>query len=264
MYEIRSSDLNRETLIKLFKYQPFRLPDRTITGAGMGMLRDSKLRALKPGEDDENWPSFLEASENQTKMYEDIINGIEQYGGGFAGRKYADIACNAGYYCYRALELGARAAVGVDANDFSTAFDVVNADRGFDAEFIRAPYDMKAHSLIGLPSDFKADIVSNIAFMCHASDPTFLLAALAEITRKTLVLFTKVTFSDDYSVKFSQATKRYFGGTFPICFDAATEISEGLLRFGLAELGFSKVTELEHQSHWVPSTPEWRAFVAVR
>ncbi|SHJ27172.1 hypothetical protein SAMN05444000_106195 [Shimia gijangensis] len=39
MFEIRHSDYNTDELIKLFAYQPFKLPEGTITGSGMSMQK---------------------------------------------------------------------------------------------------------------------------------------------------------------------------------------------------------------------------------
>jgi len=264
MLAIKSSELSKEELVDLFGYQPFRLPDGTITGAGLHMLTGTATRALHPDQSSREWRRFRAASENQVQMYEDILSGIERYGGSLKGRSYADICCNAGYFCFRAMELGASSAVGVDRTDFGPAFAVVNHDRGIDARFVRAPYDMMAHRFDGLADDFQADVVTNIAFMCHDSDPTHLLAALASLAREVLVVYSRVIRSDKYIIEYSPHTNRWFDTSFPACFDFETKISDGLLKFGLKELGFSKVTEIPRKRYWVPSHREWRGFVAVR
>ena len=263
MLKINEASVERSALIKLFGYQPFELPDGTVTGAGLGMLKGSSIRALKPNESDQ-WQIFQTACLGQAKMYEDILIAVDTLGGGFLGRTYADIACNAGYFCHRALELGATSATGVDAGDFALAFDVVNLDKGHSAKYLNASYNMRTHRFDELPTNFKSDIVSNMAFMCHDSDPTYLLEALANMAKETLILHTKIIPTSDYLVRYSHVTKRHFGGEFPVCFDGATEISEGLLFFGLKELGFTTVNEVPHQSYWVPGSPEWRCFIATR
>ena len=106
--------------------------------------------------------------------------------------------------------------------------------------------------------------MSNLTYMCHVSDPTYLLAALASLAREVLVIYSRVIRSDEYIVEYSQVTKRWNDVVFPICFDYQTAISDSLLEFGLKDLGFSTVTEIPRKEYWAPGTEEWRGFVAVR
>lgn len=119
-----------------------------------------------------------------------------------------------------------------------------------------------AHKIEGIDDTF--DIVFNTAFMCHSSDPTFLLDALAKRARKALLIFSKFTRDDEYVVRFSKITGRYFKQSYPICFDATTEISDSLLMFAFEEMGFAHVIEIEQKPTWLPRSPGWRAFLAVR
>ncbi len=240
-----------------FAYQPFELPDGTVTGTGLSMKRRTPTGDVTP----EKMVEFLEASRAQARMYEDIISGIKGNIASFAGLTYLDIACNAGYFCYRMLQEGCVSATGVDANNFGVAFTAANHALELNAVFVNGSYDMMTHKL---PVDGDFDIVSCVAFMCHCSDPTYLLAALAARARKALVVFSSFSTSDDLVIRYTEDKSRYFHQPFPICFDSATEISERLLRTGMAHLGFNLVAELPRQEYWVPRAPNWRCFIGIR
>tara|TARA_R110000787_G_scaffold57740_1_gene131762 strand:- start:1807 stop:2616 length:810 start_codon:yes stop_codon:yes gene_type:complete len=263
-FKIDSADMDRDSLIKLFAYQPFMLPDGTVTGAGLSMREKSNVRALKESDNHASWTKFIRAVRGQAQMYEDMLGAASIALGSFDGLSYCEFACNAGYSVHRAHQMGAAEVTGYDYGDFGSAFELVNANTGANAEFIRGAYDMHAHEFGSIAPGRQFDIVSNIAFMCHCSDPTFLLEALAKRAKRALIIQTRVLPTQDYCVEFSKTTKRYFGLDFPLCFDGATAISEGLLRFGLKDLGFSKVTEIPRSEYWVPIGTAWRAFLAVR
>lgn len=261
MIRITESDAAPDALRRAFMYQPFELPDGTITGAGLQMVKATPHRALRPGEvDDDVFEEFRAGAVEQEAMYEEFLAALAGEVP-VVGASYLDVACNAGYFCYRMLQMGAASATGIDFHDQGVAFRAANRSLGLDARFVTAAYDMQAHRVPGLTERF--DVVSCIAFMCHSSDPTYLLAYLASLARKAVMVYSKFPASKDLTIRYAQPTSRYFGGTFPTCFDSATEMSEPLLRTGLEQLGF-RVVEVERRATWKPASPQWRCFIGVR
>lgn len=262
--EFADSGIPREKLIKLFSYQPFVLPDGTITGSAMGQVHGESIRAMRQGECDESqWEKFKTLNTELSMMYEDIISGAKNLLGSFSGLTFADFACNSGYFCYRYLQEGAASATGFDVGDYADAFSIVNKSLNLDAKFINAKYDMMQHRIV--PPTGKFDVVSCIAFMCHSSDPTYLLAHLGSLARRALIIMSKIpTAKDEFYIKYARFGSLYFGEDFPICFDAATEISEPLFCNGLESLGFNQVVEIPRKEYWQPGSRAWRCFVALR
>ena len=250
-------------VLKQFFYQPFCFSDSVRTGAGLGHLKSVATRVLRgPGDDSEQWREFTAANDRLAGMYEDFISAIvTSAGGSVEGMTYADVACNAGWFCYRMAQLGARA-TGLDAGNFADAFKYSNAALNTDARFVQKPYNFKLHQIEGFTEKF--DIVTNIAFMCHSSDPTYLIEYLASIANKHLLIYSLFHQSDEYSIKFSKNTSRYFAQKYPICFDAATSVSTSLVRFALKECGFQRVEEVPSSPSWIFSPSQWRAFYASR
>lgn len=252
----------RAAMIESCKYQPYRFPGGIWTGAGLSFIKGTPLRYVAETDEHPDKDAFIREAAHQAKMYETFIEFANKHVG-VKGRSFLDVACNSGYFCYRMSQLGASTSVGFDVGDFDGTFQTMNGAIGSDARYIRGHYDMKSHQLIGLGDD-KFDIVFNTAFMCHSSDPTFLLEALGNRAKKAILIFSKFFESDDYLVKYATTTSRYFGGKFPTCFDATTEMSDSLLKFGLKELGFSTVLEVPRDPSWLPRSPAWRAFLGVR
>jgi len=238
----------------VFAYQPFCLPDGTLTGAGGGQAIRVKERWMHPdGSDPKRFAAFKHANERMARNYEDIIAGVKAAVGAFDGLSFADVAANAGYFCYRMLQEGCASATGIEPGDHAEAYIVANHALGLNARLLKLNYDMMAHRIDGLDETF--DIVSCQSFMCHSSDPTFQLAYLSSITRKALVIYTMVPASKDMFVRYGNTEPKYFGGKFPICFDAGTEISEPLLRLGFDKLGFSRIVEIPRRDYWVLPAP---------
>jgi hypothetical protein len=258
------ADLSSERMRTLFAYQPFCLPDGTVTGSAAAQLGETTARWMNEREAaPEQFARFRELNDNLARNYEDIIAGVKAVVGPFDGLTFGDVGSNAGYFCYRMLQEGCAAATGIDAGDFAAAYAAANEALDLNVRFIRRPYNMMTHRIDGLDETF--DIVSCIAFLCHSSDPTYLLAHLASLTRRAFVIYTMVPASKDLFIRYHQTTGKYFNETFPICFDAATAISEPLFRTGLTKLGFTRIIEVPRQPYWVlRESDSWRCFVALR
>lgn len=264
MIDLSDADLSPETnaaLIDSCRYQPYKFPGGIYTGAGLSFIKSTPLRYVAETDDHPDRGIFIREAKYQAAMYETFIDFAARHVG-IEGRTFLDVASNSGYFCYRMSQLGASEAVGLDVGDFSDTYAKMNAALGTKAQYARGRYDMKTHQLNGVDGEF--DIVFNTAFMCHSSDPTFLLEALASRAKKAFLIFSKFFESDEYLVRYATTTSRYFGGKFPICFDATTEMSDSLLKFGLRELGFSTILEVPREPTWLPHHPAWRAFLAIR
>lgn len=255
-----SSAPEGEYLQKTCVYQPFKVGS-VYTGAALSLCKVTELRSVSENSDHPDRDRFIAESANQAAMYDQLIDFIDAHVG-IEGKSFLDVAANAGYFCYRASERGASRSLGIDVGDFDRTYELINSALGTNAEFVRGSYDMRAHELSG--TDERFDIVSNIAFLCHSSDPTFLLEALAKRAKKAFLIFSKFPRSDDYVIRFAKTTGRYFKQPYPLCFDATTEVSDSLLQFALKDMGFSEILEVPRQSTWIPRSPEWRAFLAIR
>jgi SAM-dependent methyltransferase len=242
-------------------YQPFKLPGPVYTGAALGMADGSTVRVMAEDSDDPERDRFLAETRNQAAMYEQLLDLVDAEVG-IAGNSFLDIACNAGYFCYRASQRGASRSVGFDLGDYVRTFDLVNGALGSDATFVKGTYSQRRHELLGPIGQF--DIVTNIAFLCHMSDPTFVIETVAERAKKAMLIFSKFPRDDDYLIRFSKSTHVYSKKRFPLCFNGATEVSDTLLEFALKDLGFTRVLEVPKQPTWLPRAPEWRAFLAIR
>jgi SAM-dependent methyltransferase len=250
-----------EYLQRTCAYQPFKLPGPIYTGAALGMADGSTVRVMAEESDHPERDRFLAETGNQAAMYEQLLDFVDSEVG-ITGSSFVDIACNAGHFCYRASQRGASRSVGFDLGDYARTFDLVNGALGSDAKFVKGTYSQRRHELLGPVGQF--DIVFNISFLCHMSDPTFVIETLAERAKKALLIFSKFPRDDDYLVRFSKNTRTYSKNAFPLCFNGATEVSDTLLEFALKDLGFSRVLEVPKQPTWLPRAPEWRAFLAIR
>jgi len=242
-------------------YQPFKLPGPVYTGAALGLRDGSTIRTMAEDSDHPDRSAFIAEVGNQAAMYDRFLEVLDR-DVGIAGKSFLDIACNAGYFCYRASQMGASRSVGFDLGDYARTFSTVNRALGTDATFVKGSYSQRRHELMGPIGQF--DIVTNIAFLCHMSDPTFVIEALAARARKALLIFSSFIRSDDYLVRFSRTTRRYSERGFPLCFNGETEVSDGLLNFALTDLGFSRIIEIPKEPTWLPRPENWRAFLAIR
>lgn len=264
MIDLSSSAISQADLDYLQKncmYQPYKLPGPIYTGAGISFCKKTTLRIVTEETDHPDRDRFVLESGNQAAMYDQFIDFADEIVG-IKGHSFFDMACNSGFFCYRTSERGATRSVGMDVGDHAHTFEIVNRLLGTNAEFYRGTYDMRRHEIQGVDGEF--DIVFNTAFMCHSSDPTFLVEALAKRAKKALLIFSKFMRDDEYLVRYSTTTSHYFGQSYPICFDATTEMSDSLLMFAFKELGFSTVHEVPQKPTWLPRSPSWRAFLAVR
>jgi 2-polyprenyl-3-methyl-5-hydroxy-6-metoxy-1,4-benzoquinol methylase len=243
-------------------YQPFVLPGGTVTGAGLSFIKQTAKRYSDVRDEEAVRGEFLRAAKSQAQMYEDVIDFTAGLVGGFAGKTVLDFACNAGYLTFRASQLGAAIALGIDKVDYSEAFAMVNRALGTAALFRKGEHDMATHRISGAESEF--DVVMNVAYMIHVSDPTFLLAELAKKAKRALVLLSSFTRDDGFQIVFHPQVRRYWQRRFPLCFDGKTQMSDGLLKFALTDLGFGQIHEVPRNSPWPLREPTWRAFVAIR
>ena len=259
-----STKIDNSALAKLFAYQPFVLPDGTVTGVGLAHHNGSSVRSVNPiSSPAAEYDIFVEANNRTVHLYDDIIALAKQEVGPLQGLSYLDVACNAGYFCYRMALEGTSNVTGVDAADFSEAFDYANSSLGTSCQFVQSPYDMQTHRIDGITEQF--DIVTNISFLCHVSDPTFFIHHLSSLTRRVLVIYSKISRSDEYIVTYSKSTSRYFKQPYPICFDAATVVSDSLLTFALQSCGFRTVREMPIERDRCVLAPDlWRCFIAIR
>jgi hypothetical protein len=250
-----------ELLQKTCAYQPFKLPGPVYTGAALGLRDGTDIRVMAEDSDHPLRDRFIAEVGNQAAMYEQLLEFVDAEVG-IAGKSFLDIASNAGYFCYRASQLGASRSVGFDIGDYDRTYSLVNNALGTDAKFVKGTYSQRRHEFLGPVG--QADIVFNIAFLCHMSDPTFVIEALASKARKALLIFSKFPREDDFIIRFSKTTHKYSQKRFPLCFNGATEVSNSLLEFALKDLGFAGVVEVPKQPTWLPRSESWRAFLAIR
>ena len=102
--------------------------------------------------------------------------------------------------------------------------------------------------------------------ICHLSDPLHFLAALGEMARKAIFVWTSVTDDDDYCIRLGEPNKYYTEDRFPWCFDNITRLSDKLLRKSLELMGFTEIHELKNPEGGmsVPFVSYNRGYLAIR
>lgn len=244
------------------KYQPFILPDGSRTGVALGQHSGAKERIMMKSEEGTDlYKLFVEKNENLASMYEEFISAAKTYIGDFEGLTFSDVACNAGYFCYRFMQEGVKYAYGYDRDDYVETIDIINRCLGVSVEFKRTKYDMQHHFIEGFQ---ESDIVLCASFICHSSDPTFLIDFLAKQARKAIILYSTFPKSGSYFVRYGKDIKKYGDRPYPLCFDDNVEVSDSLLKLALTENGFSHIYELERKDTWLPKGDSWRCFIGVR
>lgn len=243
------------------RYQPYKLPGGIMTGAGLSFYKKTELRTLESGSTHVDASDFVIGAKRQAAMYEDFIDLLVRTLD-VSGLTYLDTCCNSGYFPYRLSQLGATA-TGIDVDDYTRNFEIVNRELGLNTEFIHGNYDMTRHVFDAL-GERTFDVVSNIAFICHDSDPTFLLHELGNRAKKALLLFSLFPKSDEFFIKFGNTPNKYFGNDFPISFDNGVQLSDSLLRYSLTSMGFNSIIEADRSDSWPFRDFSWRCFLAVR
>lgn len=246
-------------------YQPFILADDVEVGVADMWIHKSQLKSVR--RDDVSaaeWTRFQASNARLRTMYDSWIDSICESTGGVAGKTVLDTASNAGFFPYRFLEKGAARAIGYDMNPkLARVYELLNEVTGKHVEFHNVAYDQMTHTMPGCE---RADIVISSAIMCHLSDPLYYLNFLGSITREALFLFTTIDGDKRMRITYNEPGRFYPDYQFPICFDNMTTVSRPLIEFGLRELGFKTVIELEYQSNWMPARwySQYKALLALR
>jgi hypothetical protein len=264
-------------------YQPFIFSDDFISGIGYSWLTGEMIIAMDRKNDiayqwrapntplipihgyitEEKWRLFSEYNAKIRKMYDSWIDHTLTALGNPLNYSVIDTAANAGYFLYHFKERGAGRCLGYDLQDLTAAYATLNSLIHTDVQFVSQHYSMETHTIPGCPA---SDVVISSAIMCHLSDPLNYLTFLGSITKKALLLFTTVDNKDNYQIIYHGAKKYYPDARFPNCFDQNTEISKGLLMFGLEELGFSDILEIPNSDCGIKIVTDsnLRTFLAVR
>lgn len=236
---------------KLLDYQPFIISDNIQTGNGYAYLYGEGRPAVmeKDSCSEEEWEKFTEANARMRKMYDDWVEATSAVVGDLSKLSVVDVACNNGYFLYRFWEKGIRKCVGYDRGDCSFGISLLNNITGYKVRFVHEPYNPLTHKIKGCG---KYDIVVSSAIMCHLSDPLNYISFLASITRKVLLLHTRVSEEDGYIVSYGKANKYWRGDPFPVCFDNDVTMSRGLLFKSLRLAGFRHIQEIKYNDEWLP------------
>jgi SAM-dependent methyltransferase len=246
-------------------YQPFILSDDIQSGAADYWVNGGSIWVMHRHQaSEQDWRRFTEVNGRMRRMYDSWIESVAELVGGVGDADVVDVGCNAGYFLYRFLQLGARSCTGYDrAPEMARPNAILGEITGLRADFVAQPYDMWTHRVDGARA---GDVVISSALMCHLSDPLYHLAFLGSITRRALLLFSAITDEPGFRITHEGAKVAFPNDPFPVCFDLMTRVSRPLVDFGLAELGFRRVVELRHRSDWLPLTwyRGFQALVALR
>lgn len=232
-------------------YQPFILNDNCQTGVAAKWIYGFEKKLMERDKvSSKSWKQFIEINSKMRKMYDDWIDHISNYVENVTDLSVVDIACNDGYFLFRFLENGVKNALGYDRDGGrSIAINLLNDITGLRVRFINEPYSSMTHTIRGIE---EADIVIASAIMLHLSDPLYFLNFLSSITKKILFLFTSIDDNSDFRITYHGKVRKYHDDPFPICFNTNSAVSRPLFEFGVRELGFKKIIELEHQKGWLP------------
>lgn len=252
--DLRPFRLTREQILqgaKLLDYQPFILSDDVQTGIAYdwlyGQQDPGRYVAYRDQVNEDIWVRFAASNAQLRSMYDEWIEAACSRVPD--GNSVLDVACNSGYFLQRFAQKGYRDCIGYDMLDKTQVFAYLNHILGTSAVFIHKRYDSWTHQL---PGCNPADLVIASAILLHLSDPLYFLHFLSGMTRKALLLFTKMLRSEEYLLRFEEPNAYYKDDPFPVCFDNNNSISTGLLNLSLKKLGFSEVIELRPNENWVP------------
>lgn len=233
-------------------YQPWVFADDFECGVGLEFERDDysgliylpeidppkTLRFIPP----DKLASFRAANARLRTLYEGLADRLcavlEQIGGSTT----LDVGCNSGYFPIAFSRRGVSRAVGCDRErGFSDSVGLLNEIIGARAEFIPARYDPRLRTV---PDAEPADLVTSLAVVCHVSDPLQHLAALGELARKALFVWTIVNEDDNMTIHYGEPRGDYADDRYPFCFDNRVLPSRTLLRRSFELLGFKDIVEL--------------------
>jgi len=252
--DLRRFNLTKEQVLEakqFLGYQPFIISDNVQTGNGYACVygEGSPVVMEKDNVSEDEWGKFTEANARMRKMYDDWIDATCAVVGDLSNLSVVDTACNEGYFLYRFWERGIRKCVGYDRGDMTPAINLLNQITGYKIRFVHEPYNPLTHKIKDCD---KYDIAVSSAIMCHLSDPLYYISFLASITRKALLLHTRVSEEDGYIVSYGKANKYYKEDPFPVCFDNDVTISRGLFFESLRLAGFAHIQEMEYSDEWLP------------
>ena len=255
-------DRARELILRgLLGYQPWLFADDFECGVGLEFERDEPigiiyLPAVEPPKAlrfvaASDLPSFRAANGRLRKLYDGLADRLCAALGGIAGSTTLDVGCNTGYMPIAFWRRGASRAVGCDREPgFSASFALLNDIIGSKASFVSARYDPQSRAI---PNVEPADVVTSLAVVCHLSDPLQHLAALGDLARKALFVWTIVNEDDNMTIHYGEPRWHYKEDRFPDCFDNRILLSRSLMRRSFELLGFNKIVELPGDGDDLPS-----------
>lgn len=245
----------------LLHYQPFVLDDNRHTGVAYSWLYSAD--PTREGYDsflfdkrsvpEHVWANAWDANRRLAVMYDAFVEAIVPF---CRGGSYLDVGCNTGYLPVRASLAGVTSAAGIDCDDYTRAFQILNGVTGSKARFHLGEYDACSHSLISGAANEKYDVVSSTAVLCHVPDPLYFLKAIANLATRAVFLWSGFVESNELLIRYNPENK-FRVKPFPNGFDDGTSISQGLLYHSMRELGFPNCLELEHRREWLPA--DWHA-----
>lgn len=250
-------DLAKNTLF----YQPFIISDDIQTGVAYDWRHGRGVFQMNRKDVSRNeWNQFVEENKLLRNTYDFWIDTIISIYGDISNATVIDTACAEGYFLFRFLEAGAKRCIGYDMDGrLSESISTLKKITGLNAEFYNTPYDMMSHKISGSET---ADIVISSAIMVHLSDPTYHIHFLSSITKKMLFIFSAFDESDDLTISYQYPRMHHDkNAIFPICFSGFTKISTSLLKFGLTDLGFHEIREIDNP---MQMPPFHKAFLANR
>jgi len=247
-----------EAAARLLRYQPFILDEHRHTGVAYEWLhhdistKSSSERYFfdRRTAGDDVWNKAFDANRRLARMYDAFIAQMANICP--PGGSYLDIGCNSGYFPVQASLAGIRTAVGIDAEDFSQQFQLLNEITGSSAKFSVGAYDPRSHT-IAMQSDFglqNYDVVSASCLLCHIPDPLHFLKAIARLATKAVFLWSGFIDTAEFLVRYNPTS--FSGAGFPNGFDDGTSISLSLLCLSMSKLGFAHREEITSSPDWLP------------
>jgi SAM-dependent methyltransferase len=229
-------------------YQPFRLSDRVVTGAGYSWrharsliaLNTPQLRFDAAQDAPDVWTKAVAAYETLERTYQAFLDVIV---GACPGGSYLDVGCNTGWFPVAASLRGMAQPLGVDGWDYGASVDFLNHVTGASAAFVRSLYLPHEHRFEQSLDGRTFDIVSNLAVLVHAPDPLQMLKATAEFSRHAVFLWSAFPRSDDLLIRYAEPNQAS-STPFPWGFDGGTAISDALLVLSMKALGFPNHAEI--------------------
>ncbi len=192
--------------------------------------------------DDDTFDLAWKANSRLAEMYNEMIDFILAR---VDCNSFLEVGCNTGYFPTMCNLKGVEQCHGVDHHDYSESIKFLNEVTGTKTHFYHRNYIPGKHEFspaLEIP-DHSIDVVFSCAVLIHISDPLHFLTRTARMAKKAYFVWAGFTPTDKMTITYNNPGNNHTDHPFPNCFDLGVVLSEGLLKYSMKELGFTRSHE---------------------